>query len=174
MRTWWRVSAFLPFARWCGIGYILLLSCCCLQLILSSGVTARQRAVLHELSEVHGLQHRSVGEGLDRRLVIGPDEATHVTAAPQGDGKISDAQLADLIQQHLHIDARPSLATAAPPPSNTSGKLSAAGAAGQDGGAVPEARGMEPGQRSFAGPQAKGMLTVEEFVAKVGGARAAT
>jgi hypothetical protein len=41
------------------------------QLIFPPSLTARQRAVLHELGEAHGLSHESLGEGPARHLRLG-------------------------------------------------------------------------------------------------------
>jgi hypothetical protein len=54
----------------------LLLPQLTLQVTFPASLTARQRALLHEFAEGVGLQHASTGEGSDRRLQLGPDDAT--------------------------------------------------------------------------------------------------
>lgn len=50
------------------------------QIVLPPCLTARQRAVLHEVAEAHGLDHVSKGDGADRHLVLGPDSGKKVGA----------------------------------------------------------------------------------------------
>jgi hypothetical protein len=50
------------------------------QLVLPPCLTARQRAVLHEVAEAHGMEHASRGDGADRHLVLGPDGAAQASA----------------------------------------------------------------------------------------------
>lgn len=42
-----------------------------MQLIFPPSVTARQRALLHEVAEQAGLQHLSRGEGAERHIAVG-------------------------------------------------------------------------------------------------------
>jgi hypothetical protein len=48
------------------------------QLIFPPSLTARQRAVLHELGEAHGLSHESLGEGPARHLRLGSTHGRQV------------------------------------------------------------------------------------------------
>jgi hypothetical protein len=141
---------------------------CSRQLILPPCLTARQRAVLHQLAEQHGLQHESSGEGTDRRLTLGPaDAATKTTATLPPElaaaSDISDEQLAALVKLHLGINASPFLA--GPGPSSSSSMAPSQQAA------PPQA--VSPttcalGKRVIREPSARGLLTVEDFIAKAG------
>ena len=43
----------------------------CRYLRLPACLSAKQRAILHELAEQHGLEHASVGDGEARQLLLG-------------------------------------------------------------------------------------------------------
>jgi ATP-dependent RNA/DNA helicase IGHMBP2 len=101
-------------------------------------LTARQRALLHELSESHGWGHASAGDGDARRLQLG---ALHDPEAPRvvldGDAPLTDEALGALLAQHLPL-----------PP----GALVAASARGAAAPrSAPHARGAD-GVRSTSAP----------------------
>ncbi len=95
------------------------------QLIFSSSLTPRHRAILHAVGEQYGLPHVSTGEGDNRRLALGSakDECSVIDLAQDtsvnGGGGDDDA-LISLLKTHLQIDASPIFAekTSRPDPRN--------------------------------------------------------
>jgi len=109
-------------------GYVRLPAC----------LNPKQRAVLHALAEQHGLAHTSLGEGQARQLLLGNSQeplqvaATLASIFPppkevnqtctHGLSEVQDVEnaaeelsnelLCELLDNHLHIDARPSFAAA--------------------------------------------------------------
>lgn len=152
-----------------------------LQLRFPPSLSARQRAVVHAVGERWGLPHSSSGEGAARHITLGPADAERVidcTWPAVGDGgggggggtgtssscgvngsssdsSPTDAQLIALIQQHLGIDASDAFA-AGPPP----GQAAVAAAR-------PPAAWHGSSKAGKAQPGAKGLVSVEEFIAKV-------
>lgn len=49
------------------------------QILFPPSLTARQRALLHEVAESNGAQHASAGEGAERRLRLGDAAAATVS-----------------------------------------------------------------------------------------------
>ncbi|KAI7837886.1 hypothetical protein COHA_008373 [Chlorella ohadii] len=155
-----------------------------IQLRFPPSLSARQRAVVHAVGERWGLAHSSSGEGEARYVTLGPAGAAQTIelSLPAGDGGgggdgpgdsssssnaangasnsgggssgPTDAQLIALIQQHFGIDASDAFA-AGPPP----GKAAAA--------SRPPAAWQGGSKAGKAKPGAKGMISVEEFIARV-------
>eukprot|EP00775_Hariotina_reticulata_P006215 gene6215-6451_t len=97
-----------------------------LLVVFPAGLTARQRALLHEVAESHGLGHISSGEGDARFIAIGnltaPDQkviaGSNDSNGMEGSSTSSTAQswtdevIAQLLYTHFHID-QPALLQAA-------------------------------------------------------------
>ncbi|KAL3144155.1 hypothetical protein ABBQ32_14187 [Trebouxia sp. C0010 RCD-2024] len=83
-------------------GYLRLPAC----------VTPKQRAILHALAEQHSLQHTSVGEGPARQLLLGHSQETLKDADMLAADRMTNEELCQLLDKHLHIDARPAFAAA--------------------------------------------------------------
>lgn len=140
-----------------------------LQLVFPASLTARQRAAVHAVGERHGLPHSSQGEGSERRIVLGHAGAPAVVLVePAGGGAaagtcspVSDDQLAALIKQHLQLDAAEEFAQMA----------SSSRSGGGGGGAQRPTVGGGPWRRAEAAaaakPGSKGLLTPEDFIARV-------
>ncbi|KAF8070908.1 Ighmbp2 [Scenedesmus sp. PABB004] len=136
---------------------------CAVELTFPSSLTARQRAVLHEVAERAGLGHASVGEGEARAISVGRTDggAQQRVAAPEDDGGgLADERIAALLQQHLGLEPAAFLAAAAaaqPPP--------ARGAKQPGGGGRKQPAGApQPGPV----PQAAQYESVASFVATMG------
>lgn len=145
------------------------------QLRFPPSLSARQRAAVHAVGERWGLPHSSCGEGAARHIILGPEGAQHtihlgLPAAGEGGGggvgssstdgtcsssEPTDAQLTALIQQHLGIDASDAFA-AGPPPGGQKAAAARPPAAWQGGAKAGKAQ-----------PGAKGLVSVDEFIAKV-------
>lgn len=151
------------------------------QLRFPPSLSARQRAAVHAVGERWGLPHSSSGEGAARHITLGPADAERAIdcnwpAAGDGgggggggtggssscgvngsssDSSPTDAQLIALIQQHLGIDASDAFA-AGPPPGQAAAAAARPPAAWQGGSKAGKAQ-----------PGAKGLVSVEEFIAKV-------
>ena len=151
------------------------------QLRFLPSLSARQRAAVHAVGERWGLPHSSSGEGAARHITLGPADAERAIdcnwpAAGDGgggggggtggssscgvngsssDSSPTDAQLIALIQQHLGIDASDAFA-AGPPPGQAAAAAARLPAAWQGGSKAGKAQ-----------PGAKGLVSVEEFIAKV-------
>ncbi|PRW39069.1 DNA-binding SMUBP-2 isoform B [Chlorella sorokiniana] len=152
-----------------------------IQLRFPPSLTARQRAAVHAVGERWGLPHSSRGEGSARHITLGPADAGRtidcsLPAAAEGRGGgpgggssdanggssgnsggngPTDAQLIALIQQHLGIDASDAFAAGLP-----TGAAAAAAAR-------PPAAWRGGSKAGKAQPGAKGLISVEEFIAKV-------
>lgn len=156
------------------------------QLVFPPALSARQRAALHAVGERWGLAHSSCGEGAARRITLGPADASRTidlslpggggggesskaaaaavaatdgssaaangaSSSGTGDGQeLSDEQLIALLAEHLSIDAADAFAAAAAP------------AAQQ-----PPAAWRPSSKAGKAKPGAKGLVSVEDFVAQV-------
>ena len=145
---------------------------------------------MHAVGEQYGLPHGSQGEGSERRVALGPPDAhivelglVHAAVAaeaggargadssedagssPNGSGSggsgqppLSDEQLVALIQQHLNLDAAAAFAG-----SGTGG----AGTGRQQPPGAGAAGWRHGGPSAAAQPGARGLVTVEEFVAQL-------
>ncbi len=127
------------------------------RIVFPPGLTPRQRAALHAAAESYGLVHESTGEGDQRRIALGPeDAATQVEADAGGSGgreaPLTDGKLCALLQRHLRVDAAPHFADV--------GKPAAAGKSGAARAAA-RAAGFGAGGRSAL---ASAPVSLEEFV----------
>eukprot|EP00878_Enallax_costatus_P011993 GHUV01012521.1.p1 GENE.GHUV01012521.1~~GHUV01012521.1.p1 ORF type:complete len:728 (+),score=288.54 GHUV01012521.1:305-2488(+) len=85
-------------------------------------LSARQRALLHEIAEQRGLGHASRGEGEQRCIVLGnlQDAAEQITVPAAGKDLLTDEQIAQVLQQHFGIETTAYLAAAQQQPANSS------------------------------------------------------
>ena len=159
----------------------------CPQLVFPASLAPRQRAAVHAVGEQYRLPHISQGEGSDRQVALGPPEARVVlvgqtAGAAEGLGGgggaatdtgsngsgiggssggstqqpllLTDEQLVALIQQHLHLDATAAFAGSKPSNGSAGGAAGGRPAAARAGAAA-------------AKPSAKGLISVEAFVAQM-------
>ena len=122
-----------------------------LRLLFPPTVSARQRAALHQLGDVHNVPHASTGDGAQRRLELGPaDAARSIDLGDEmGEDSPSDQQLCAAIEKHLSIDASPIFDALAAPP--IKGRVRKDGANSNNSATQPP----------------KSLVGVEEFCARV-------
>jgi hypothetical protein len=64
-----------------------LVAACLSQVVFPAGLTARQRALLHEVAEAQGLGHASSGDGEQRCIAVGnlsaPGQQVRLTGSEQ-------------------------------------------------------------------------------------------
>lgn len=82
-------------------GYVRLPAC----------LDPKQRAILHAVAEQYGLAHSSIGEGQARQLLLGNSQEPLQDVETAAE-ELSNEQLCELLDNYLHIDARPSFAAA--------------------------------------------------------------
>ena len=118
-----------------------------LQVHFPASLTLQQRAALHSAAEEAGIRHASSGEAAARHIVLG--DASQPQVHVEDAGRISDAQLCELLRQHLDISAEPFFAS-------SSGHAPGNGRATERRSAVRGAAGQ---------PQLDAALTLNSFVA---------
>lgn len=71
-----------------------------------ASLTARQRAILHDIAESAGLHHASAGQGDARHIVVGSaNVSARKVSVPDKGGSLSDADVAAALLQHLGLNA---------------------------------------------------------------------
>ncbi|KAK9808936.1 hypothetical protein WJX72_006613 [[Myrmecia] bisecta] len=127
------------------------------QLVFKPNLTARQRAILHEVAEQHGIPHSSSGEGDARRIRVGSTDAASVEV-PDGTAiDVSDELICELLAVHLKLDAADAFAPRSKPaPNGSSGPLAENGR---------EVR-MQFAERGAAAKPGGKQLSLEAFVAQ--------
>lgn len=126
---------------------------CAAQVVFPPSLTPRQRAAVHAVGEAHGLPHASAGDGDQRQVSLGPAGAPTLQLAGPAPGlsELPDAELVQLIMEHLRVDAaaafaerpaRPAVAAAA-----AKQKPGPGGANGSGGGGAPIGEGLSSGGR---------------------------
>lgn len=123
------------------------------RLTFPPNVTAKQRAILHEFAETNGLQHGSVGDTEQtRRLVLWKDAEDGVAMDLKSDSpSVTMSELAQMIQGCLNIDSTALLQ--------------------MEDVTQPETKGRSKtstGKSGTFGSMPKNLITVDEFVTKMG------
>lgn len=95
------------------------------QFLFPACLSPKQRAILHELANSHGEPHASTEEGTNRRLSIGKPELPIKEVEP-AIVSLSNAELAELLRQHLGWDCPELLVEDRHPPGGRQGDKAAA------------------------------------------------
>ncbi|KAK9915598.1 hypothetical protein WJX75_001370 [Coccomyxa subellipsoidea] len=77
------------------------------QVEFPSAVSARQRAVLHDIASHHGLSHTSAGDDDERRITLGSSSSSKAPTERVNIAKceaLSDEAICDLLREHFNID----------------------------------------------------------------------